>query len=399
MDQEFRTKRHTELWIENNRRVKRVVWGGLAFAAFVLLNVLRPYAQNLDDSSVVRDELVQLEMRRQEIDLSLERLTDFEGKLSSAQATIAREPWMRQKDRLIEEYRQLNLAGGGSREDYQTRANRTVNEIAQEVEAEIEPLRDFLDANPSIATEMPRFSSELEQLPRTIDHWIEVNRDHEWYRTVTLKTETVQGLSDDLQRGLSRVDEAISQERPLLAARSDELNAEIGELNEQTSEQMAMLDELEEAMQTILPQWVRGLVTVEQMVELYPLIVLGLAVYLLATGLALTRHYDALARGHAWSPQERSDPAFSSLWTLTYRGRLGTASTVAVYLGALAALWFFFEAGAKVLADWRDAGNTGMLAMLGTNASYWLARILLVGTMAIALSWPHIQSRAWRSVT
>ena len=97
-----------------------------------------------------------------------------------------------------------------------------------------------------------------------------------------------------------------------------------------------------------MPQWVKGMITVEQMVQIYPLITLGVALYIFTLGLALTGHYRIIASDMKWSSEESSDPTYSSVWTLTFRGVFGTALTLAIYLTTFACLWFFFEHGATI---------------------------------------------------
>jgi len=116
-------------------------------------------------------------------------------------------------------------------------------------------------------------------------------------------------------------------------------------------------------MQQIMPEWLRGLISVEQMVQLYPLIMMGLVLYTVGNGLSLTRHYLVIAQERGWSFEEASDPAYSSLWTLSYRGLTATLFTVVTYLGLIIAFWFFYEQGSDLYLGWRTAGNEAMLAV------------------------------------
>jgi hypothetical protein len=111
-------------------------------------------------------------------------------------------------------------------------------------------------------------------------------------------------------------------------------------------------------MRSVLPGWVRDFVGIEDMVQGFPLIVFGIAMYLLYSGISLTRHHAVVAKARQWTPEEKQDPLFSAPWTLIYRGPIGTATTIILYTGVFVVAWIFVREGGDILIEWLDAGNT-----------------------------------------
>lgn len=397
MDKDYRLARHTQLWEVQNRRVSRLVLAGLAFAALLLFNVLQPYTLSLEEEIEIRGQIEGLRQEQQEIDASLKRLDEFETTLVNLNDTVARQPWMQRKERLIRRYRDMRDRGEGSPSEWQAEADLAVADIAAEVREVVEPLERYLNEEPEAAELMPGFYDLLRELPSVIEEWVDTNTGQLWYRTLDEKEATVEDLTRSLGGHLEQISAAVQAEQPNLVTRRNALEAEINGFEESTREQTELLEELDEVMQSILPEWVRGLISIEQMVQIYPLVVLGMALYLVGIALSLTTHFRTVAREKEWSSLERSDPIYSSIWTLTYRGRVGTGLTLGAYLAVLLVLWFFFESGAHSLDRWMAADNLGAISAEGTQIAYWLARLVLltvIGTLAFQpyLDWPNPSS-------
>jgi hypothetical protein len=181
----------------------------------------------------------------------------------------------------------------------------------------------------------------------------------------------------------------------VVAKKTSELEKRLGQLQAETTIKELLLEELKEKMETILPQWVRGMVTVEQMVQVYPLIMLGIAIYVLGIGLALTGHYRVIANDMKWSGEERSDPAYSSLWTLTYRGPYGTGLILAVYLVTFTCLWAFFEQGVTIFSTWHEAvGKDPVKGLSMVRPADWVVRVIWLAGVALVVLQP-IRDNTW----
>jgi hypothetical protein len=89
--------------------------------------------------------------------------------------------------------------------------------------------------------------------------------------------------------------------------------------------------DIDDALKQALPSWARGLLSADNMVVLYPWILIGIAIFLVATALRSAHHFRAMADSEGWTVEERRDPLLSTLWTLVPRGRVGTAVTFVNY--------------------------------------------------------------------
>jgi hypothetical protein len=91
-------------------------------------------------------------------------------------------------------------------------------------------------------------------------------------------------------------------------------------------------------MNRALPAWARGILDLKQLMVIYPWLLAGIAIYLIATAIQASRHFHAMADGEGWTAEERRDPVLSTAWTLTPRGPVGSVATVATYATVLGVL-------------------------------------------------------------
>jgi hypothetical protein len=385
METDPRLKRHADLWEAQNTQVKRVVLASVAFGTLLLFNVLTPYSGIVgqrDEKKRALDIAVQEERR---IDDSTRALTDFQNTSAAVHRSIAQQPWMATKDQLVRRLAEINSRGQGTPERYQREADDTLRAIGSQVRAAVlTPLTESLNKVPSHRELLPDLSAELGGLPDVIQEWERQNLGKRWYGTLDEKTQTVSTLTSSLDIKLTALQSAIQRDRPKLDDKKRELSKQRSDLREKSKEDEDKIRELEAKMETILPEWVRGLVSVQQMIQLYPFIILGLVIYVLGIALSLTGHYQFVAHSMGYEEAAETDPVLSSLWTLTYRGRLGTAATLTAYLVFVVAMWMLFEKGAGILQSWVRTEGGGFASSAGFAAGCWIARgVLLVAAVSV----------------
>jgi hypothetical protein len=380
MDTGFRFKRHSELWEEQNKRVKRTVMAGLVFGILLLMNVLRPYSFDMDKRSDIKGEIETFKKEKERVENSIKALSDFEQTLEAVQKTIQEQPWMEEKDKLIQTLAVINRRGEGSWERYQKEADNTVRAIGAQVnDTVVKPLNQFLIDFPLAGDLMPELFAELNTLPQSIEAWIQQNLGKRWYRTLDSKRARVESLTRSLQDNLDAIYSKIQVERPNLARKRAVLSEKIIRLENdpEIKEKEKSLKELETKMEKILPEWIRGMISVQQMIQLYPFIILGLVIYVLVITLSLTMHYHSMAQGWGFTQAAETDPIFSSIWTLTYRGRFGTIFTIVTYLAFVATMWLLFEMGVEIFAKWLRTEGVGFLNVTTLQVICWLGRCIL----------------------
>ena len=114
----------------------------------------------------------------------------------------------------------------------------------------------------------------------------------------------------------------------------------------------AQQEKLETRMQKLLPEWLQELVSADQMLQLYPLALMGLMAAIGLQAFLVRSHYVVVRSGHESPDLAVQDPAVSSLWTLVYRGPVATVLTAGIYLSALGIVWLYFDGGCRLLRDW-----------------------------------------------
>ena len=130
-------------------------------------------------------------------------------------------------------------------------------------------------------------------------------------------------------------------------------------------------------MDRIIPEWIRGLITVGQMVKIYPAGIVILVLYVLVLAFSASEHYHYMLEGLRMEEFSRIDPALSSLWTLTDRGKLHTATTYGAYLLFIACMWTLYELGLRELIKGLEGTDTTVIKRLA-----WVGRVVLAAGIA-----------------
>ena len=322
--EKIKLKRHSERWDAGNLTVRRTALTGLVFAAVVLFNVLEPY----EETAPARRQFQELTDRNVKLSSELEVLSEAEESLLRLQDTIEGAPWSIYKEELIKKFSAGEVLNPG--ED----GNATLARIAASVRKEVlNPLAgtaDGIEGPLSVSLQ-----EHVERVGEEIENWEAVHRDTPWFRTIVEKGLTVNGLTDVLSRLQVELVGIVGERKQEIQAKQEALGREHS-LREKdiNAIQSSIQQELDEAI-----PWAKGLVSVEMMAATYPLALTLLAVYFVASGKSLARDFRQIAVIENYSEQDRANPILSSVWTLTYRGRSGTAITVLAYLSVIMALW------------------------------------------------------------
>jgi hypothetical protein len=239
----------------------------------------------------------------------------------------------------------------------QEEADEKVRRIFQRVSAEvILPLERLLREEPGAAGVLPALPATLAQTRSDMEQWLRQHLgNHEWFRTIRGKDQELGELTESLRRRQDALLTLVQDQQKRLEPRRKAL----AERQQQTQAQAAAigraLADLNVKMQKLLPDWLRDLVLPEEMLQLYPLILLGLTGVIAVKAGLLRRHYLVVREGKRLGGLALRDGAVSSLWTLVYRGALGSAATCAMYFGGTALLWWLFERGSSLAAHWLSA--------------------------------------------
>jgi hypothetical protein len=374
MENDYQLRRHTELYESQNRQVKRIILFGIVFAYIVLVNILKPYAarvatlqKDLKDGNA---EIVQVAQDKKALD-------ELQRTFVSVQNVIAASPWDSDKKDLIREYREMNNSGRAlSMDNYQVKADETVEKIGKMVlDSVSKPFQQFL-GNGFIADKRPSLYTKLKNLPEVVARWTNENMGQFWYQTIDAKNEAVGGLTAaldykliEISGELSYADQMVQEQQRQLANKIDALQQKIDQ------EAKSLPEKLDAEMMKILPNWIGGIITFEQ-IMLYPFIIMGIVLYAMVLAFSLSRHYHFMIRGLKIPVDIKGDAALSSLWTLTDRGRLGTFLTLFCYMGFLVFMWYFYEQGYVLFRDSAPADTGQFFGDTMVTIGLWAGRVL-----------------------
>ena len=307
--------------------------------------MLNPFVIISKDTVAVEDQIIAIQQKQQENEELREILVQFQEVLARVEKTILDEPWMEEKDQLIQTLFHIREQSpdGGSWDKYQEAADKTIRMISAQVrEMIIQPLEGVVHKNERTRETMPKLSQAVKQLRMRMEIWEERLLGERWYATVFSKDEEMRELTYSLNDMLKDITDVTRGAITMIKGKEDELDRKMVELNQEIADRREERDRLNEEMQKILPEWLRGIITIEQMMHLFPVFIIFLVVIIMILALILAGHFEKAAVLMDLEKEQREDPVFSSIWTLTYRKIYGTVLTILTYLIFLAVMWFFF---------------------------------------------------------
>lgn len=334
MDPSTRLRRHSELYEAGTSNVQRIAIGGLIFAALILFNVIEPYYRA--DLPSLEEAVVKKQRELNAIDENLQEIANIEAKLNEIAGDIARPPW---NDDVEELKRYFREDGSG---DIQNVANTTINNIAAKINAlVVEPLRAAI-AKATMTGDVDLIAAEIEN---AVETWRLSKIDNsDWFQTTDAKDATADIISSSLQGSINRATVAIEKISSTQETRRSEEQRKKSEVDTEIDK---LKEKFADAVDSALPAWAKGFVSVDTMIKLYPWILISIAAFLLFTALKASRHYHGMADADGWTMAERADPLLSSPWTLTDRGIRGSAITCVHYAAVFMLLGYFLYRSAN----------------------------------------------------
>ncbi len=252
-----------------------------------------------------------------------------------------------------------------------------------------------LDRSPQAREALPELSQGLGTLRVDMDKWEQDHLGERWYETFFMKDREMRELTDSLQNRLDGISALIRSEQSKINTKREQLAKRANDLEYDIQEKRSVLGKLELEMQKILPEWLRGILSIEQMIQLFPLILLGLIVFVMGTARSLTRHHEFVVESIGLSEAEQSDPSASSIWTLRHKKRVGMALTLMTYLFFTLMIWFFFEWGCQLLDQWLLAndGVSWAPSSGGFRIMRWIGRFLFLAAVSFIILNPFYRKK------
>lgn len=373
---EFRLQRHMEIWKDQNKLIKRVIILTPIFAFLILTRVLIPFNEN---SQKYGDPIIKYKEEK----ATLEILKRLVGTLISVQATVNSRPWMKEKNKLIRKFQDIN--SGVLREDPQEVANATIQTIAGQVRNQIvNPLKTVFESDPAASEKLPGLSKRIVNLAGFIDNWEKEHINKRWYGTLTEKHRQM----IELTLALNEKTRTFSA---LLKTEVDTSNKEIATGNEQIKATKTNADQANEDLEKVLaeffPKWVKLIFSLQQMIQLYSVILLTVLLYVFWMIISLSRHYSYIADKININDQDKTDFSTSSIWTLSDKTQSAAILTSILYILFIFSVWILFESGLSLLNKWLKVVDNEKVFMTPVifQPFKWIGRIVFLVTISAVL--------------
>ncbi|MBT8100452.1 MAG: hypothetical protein KJO82_11910 [Gammaproteobacteria bacterium] len=323
MDDARKLQRHTELWKAGETSVRRIGVGGSIFALVVLLTVIEPFhIESADAQAKIKTQKTEIGRLKVELD----KIAELQQQLDGVSKRIAQQPWTDEIAVLKADFKEGRVS------EPRSHSNKALSDIAEELRADIvAPLR----------AASARFDDDhpLAEIPGEIDdaiaEWLEEYSSTAWWLTTDRKDDTAEAIGSELDSLLHTASENAQEIADELEAKSERKAQEVSDAEGALT---ALVKDLEAVMDAALPTWARGILSVQQLIIIFPWLLAGIAILLVSTALRGSHHFRAMADGEDWSAEERRDPVLSTAWTMTPRGQGGSLVTLATYAAVFGVL-------------------------------------------------------------
>ena len=391
---DFVLARHFSLWEEGNTRIQRVVFLSLVLSVALIIKILDPFVENSGKKQLAIENIASLDNEKTVVAAKLDALERIEDVLNEVNEFIDEQPWQEEKRELIARYREMR--SGFDRDSYQAEADATIGNIADMLrENVVLPLRQGAGIGDVQDASLQQLNSEIESLDKFIADWQSEYTGQRWYETVDRKDRTMVDLSDALNERLGEFSIFVTRELDAVKEARSQVDQRLDDLTRKLTAESHRLEVIKGELDTILPQWLHGLVETHHMIQLLPLLLLGAALYVLGTGVKLTRHYQRYAAGNRLGDELTAEPAMSSTWTLIPRGPYGTAQTCLAYSLFFLVSWVLLEKSITLLQAWLviDASAAWAPVPALWDGFRWLSRLVLIGLIVYVWSMPFRADR------
>lgn len=393
--EEYRLERHLKLWDNNNKMITKIVFLSLVLSLSLIVKVLSPFVIESEKKKPYVDAINMFKQEKVLFDEKINFIEQAMKNLVEVGHTISTKPWEVQKEKLIQRFSEMNASPpiqGYSLQDYKEVANQTIIDISNLLRLEIiQQLKFISNEADARSLELSHLSSEVSSLNGFDKEWESKYIDKIWYKTLHDKSGTMEKLTNDITDRFINIKNIVDDELNIIKQKRMTVVAKLDKLNSQIKQEERMLESIEKELEEILHEWLQGLVSIKQVIQLLPLTLLCVALYVMSAGLVLTRHYQIYADGKALSSSVKSESSMSSVWTLIHRGRFGTILTVMVYVIFFLFAWLLFEKAIELQLAWVDIDPTQawIETLVFWNSFLWLSRLIFVGLIGyvLMLSW------------
>jgi hypothetical protein len=429
--------RHYELWKDRNKQIRNWMGSLLFFALVLHYRVLIPQLEFSGREIDLSARQAEAQGELAGVNDEISRLNSISTRLDTISQNIKQQPWNAPKEvlkttlmQLGAEYRHLKSLSvekirgeisGSSRmhkqtdppddayrwkllinkEDLQERINdienpsflenhlkkraqeeadKAIGRIDEEVQATvILPLETLLRTDAKTSDVFTDLDTQLSHIREDMESWKNKHiKDQAWHKTVQAKESKLDALTKDLDAKQKSFIKVVQDRQALLETEKTELVDQQITLVKREDKVTKDLEAIQAKLDKILPAWLKGLVLPEEIIQLYPPVVLVLVLLIGTRSLCLRRNYQVVRRHLYPKAESRRDPDLSSIWTLVYRGKAGTASTTCLYLLSLALLWYLFEGSCDLGTRWISKLSPAnlLISQNHLSATQWMGRIL-----------------------
>ena len=275
----------------------------------------------------------------------------------------------------------------------QEMADRAIKDTVKGVELHaINPVRDIIEDKDYSGKKalFEKLTDQMEGLETQLNNWAEKNLGHNtWFQTLEAKDSEIRRITSTLAEWQKKFQASIGTKKQMIQIEKSKLLKQQESTRAEINNNEAKLKRLETELETILPDWLRGFIDIKEIFQLYPLALMGIIGFLGFKANLLRHHFFIIRQGLIPGSLVEKDMSVSSVWTLIYRGPLGTAITGLTYLIIILLFWNLFETGTALTETWLTYNEEEAWPFIKEQSGFvlWLGRLFfLAGLIGIVIS-------------
>jgi hypothetical protein len=384
-------------WEEKNKRIKRTVIVSLILGFFLIAFVIIPSFKVSERIIEKKAEIKSIELAKSKIEKLKYPILQLKKVTGDAQAFVKEAPWNYMKYQLklkLRDFKYLQAASSEKMQKMQKCADENLRKIRGKIKKNIlEPLEEalenidyvkntFKNKQASLADSLGiEFKVQIENFSKFLEKWESSDIGRDWYRTTTMLEKKIEKLSTKMNE---MINETLFPLVELMLKAQQETqvgyNEKIKNMDVTLERNQTMLINLKNKLDGIIPGWISEILSIELIIQLFPIIIIISVSYMMWNAKLITKHCVYLSQVIGLSDKEREDISLSTVWSLTGKNKPGNMICWLLYFSFFIVMWVYFEMGCSLQIKWLLFGaETALVQKIFTaKLVQWLGRFFFV---------------------
>jgi hypothetical protein len=386
---------HLKQWEEKNKRINRTVIVSLILGFFLIYSVIPEFVDVSEGIYEKKEESKSIELDKSKIEKLENPILQLKEVIEDAQAFVKEEDLTVMQALLKSEllnFTYSTLRSSEKMQKMQKCADETLRKIRGKIKINIlEPLRKareniyyvkntFKNRQARIADSLwIEFNVQIETFSKFLEKWESSDIGRYWYRPTTMLEKKIEKLSTKMNE---MINESLRQVNIMLKAQQETqvgYNEKIKNMDDTLKNNQDKLTHLQERLDGIIPGWISEILPLELIIQLFPIIIIILIIYMMGNVKLITKHYDYLSVKIKLPDKEIKAISFPPAWSLPLKNKPGNMIYRLPLSLFLLVMLVYFEIGCYLQIKWFPvSGETALVQKIFiVTLVQWIVGLIL----------------------